>query len=76
MGDNKEFIYIKLFRNPKEVGEFVVSSGLITSTKEELENKIGMKIDEWKNICENSLNDNTKGELFRDILLKRLSEVF
>lgn len=76
MGDNKEFIYIKLFKNPMEVGDFVVSSGLITSTKEELEEKIGMKIEEWKNLCENTLKDKVKGEAFRDILLKRLSEVF
>ena len=59
-----------------EVGDFVVSSGLITSTKEELEEKIGMKIEEWKNLCENTLKDKVKGEAFRDILLKRLSEVF
>lgn len=76
MGDNKEFIYIKLFRNPEEVGDFVVSSALLTSTKEELEKKIGMKIDEWKDVCQNSLKDSTKGEVFRDILLKKLSEVF
>jgi len=76
MGDNKEFIYIKLFSSPEEVGDFVVSSALLTSTEEEIENKIGMKINEWKNVCQNSLKDSAKGEIFRDTLLKRLSEVF
>ena len=62
--------------DPEEVGDFVVSSALLTSTKEELENKIGMKIYEWKDVCQNSLKDSTKGEVFRDTLLKKLSEVF
>ena len=75
MGDNKEFIYIKLFKSPEEVGDFVVSSALLTSTTEEIESKIGMKIEEWKDVCQNSLKDVTKGEIFRDTLLKKLSEV-
>lgn len=75
MGDNREFIYIKLFKSPEEVGEFVVSSAAMTNTEEELERKIGMKIDEWKNLCENTLKDKVKAEKFREILLKKLSEV-
>ena len=76
MGDNNEFIYIKFFSTPKELGEFVISSGLITSTEEELEDKIGMSIDEWENICENALTDVNSGEKFRSTLIKKLSEVF
>ena len=75
MGDNREFIYIKLFKSPEEVGEFVVSSATMTNSEDELENKIGMKIDEWKNLCENTLKDKVKAEKFREILLKKLSEV-
>lgn len=75
MGDNKEFIYIKLFRSPEEVGDFVVSSTLLTSTEEELENRIGMKLETWKSVCKDSLKDAAKGEIFRDTLLKKLSEV-
>lgn len=75
MGDNREFIYIKLFRTPKEVGDFVVESALMTNTEKELETKIGMKIDEWKNVCENTLKDKIKGEKFQQILLKKLSEI-
>ena len=75
MGDNREFIYIKLFKTPQEVCDFVVSSAAMTNTEGELENKIGMKIDEWKSLCENTLKDNMKSEKFREILLKKLSEV-
>lgn len=75
IGDNKEFLYIKVFRSPEEVGEFVISSGLITSTKQELESRIGMKIEAWKEICRESIHDAEKGEIFRYVLSKKLSEV-
>ncbi len=75
IGDNREFLYIKLFKSPKEVGDFVVSSATITNSEGELESKIGMKIDEWLNLCENTLKDKKSAEKFRQILLKRLSEV-
>ena len=75
IGDNREFLYIKLFKSPKEVGDLVVSSATITNSEGELESKIGMKIDEWLNLCENTLKDKKCAEKFRQILLKRLSEV-
>lgn len=75
IGDNREFLYIKLFKSPKEVGDFVVSSATITNSEGELESKIGMKIDAWLNLCENTLKDKKCAEKFRQILLKRLSEV-
>ena len=40
MGENTEFIYIKVFSTPEELGEFVISSTLVTSTEKELENII------------------------------------
>ena len=76
MGDNREFIYIKIFKSPKELGDFVVSSATMTDTEDELEEKIGMKTDEWMNVCEGALNDKLKAEKFREILLKKLTEVF
>jgi len=76
MGDNTEFIYIKIFKTPEELGEFVISSTLITSTEKELESRVGMTIDEWRNVCKLAIKDSDKGELFRKILLRKLSEVF
>lgn len=75
MGDNKEFIYIKIFNTPKELGEFVISSILLTSSEKELEDRIGMPIENWKNICESTITNPANGEIFRNILLKRLSQV-
>ena len=71
IGDNKEFLYIKVFWTPEELGEFVISSMLITSTEEELENRIGMTIDEWRDICKFAVKDFIKGEKLRNILLKK-----
>ena len=76
MGDNREFLYIKFFKTPEELGEFVISSTLLTSTQQELENRIGMKIDEWRDICKAATSDFMKGTTFRNILLKKLNEVF
>lgn len=76
MGDNKEFLYIRIFKTPEEVGEFVISSSLMTSTEAEIESKIGMTLDEWRNVCKSCIKDSVKGQLFRNILLKKLTEVF
>ncbi len=76
MGDNNEFIYIKFFSTPKELGDFVVSSGLMTSSEEELEEKLGISLEEWKHICENAISNKDSGEKFRKILLRKLTEVF
>lgn len=76
IGDNKEFIYIKVFKTPEELGEFVIKSMLITSTEKELENSIGMTIDEWRNVCKFAINNLIKGETFREVLLKKISKVY
>lgn len=76
MGDNTEFLYIKVFKTPEELGEFVISSTLLTSTQQELEQRIGMTIDEWRDMCKFATSDSIKGSIFRKILLKKLSEVY
>ncbi|AOR22497.2 hypothetical protein [Clostridium taeniosporum] len=75
-GDNKQFLYLKIFRNARELGDFVISSGLITNTEKELEKKIGVPLEKWKDICEDVVKDKDNGEKFRNVLLKRLTEVF
>jgi len=75
-GDNKEFLYIRILKTPEELGDFVISSILLASTAEELESRIGMTIEEWRELCKSATSDFAKGEMFRNILLKKLSEVF
>jgi hypothetical protein len=76
IGNNQRFIYIKVFNTPEEVGEFVISSSLITSTEKEFENKIGMTIEEWREVCKFAISNSDKGELFKEVLRKKLSEVY
>lgn len=76
MGNNKQFLYIKIFSTAEELGEFVISSSIITNTEKELESKIGMTVSEWRDICKYAINDSIKGEIFKDILQKKLGEVY
>lgn len=74
-GDNLEFLYLKVFETTEELGEFVVTSSYITSTEEEFKNRIGVTVEEWREICQKAVKDLTTGAKFRDILLKSLTEV-
>lgn len=74
-GDNQEFLYLKVFNKPEELGDFVVQSSYMASTDEEFKNIIGKNIEGWKEICTKSIKNKEYGELFRDILQKNLTEV-
>ena len=74
-GDNREFLYLKIFNTPKELGEFVVNSSYMTTTEREFKDRIGISIPEWNNICERANKNKRDGEKFRDILLKSLTEI-
>ena len=74
-GNNKEFLYLKIFDNPKDLGEFVISSSYITTTEEDFIERTGINIGQWKNICEKAHINKSEGEKFRDILLKSLTEI-
>lgn len=74
-GDNKEFLYLKIFDNPKELGEFVVNSSYITTTEEDFIERTRISLVEWRKICENADENKRNGEKFRDILLKSLTEI-
>jgi hypothetical protein len=74
-GDNKEFLYLKIFDNPKDLGEFVVSSSYTTTTEEDFIERTGIDIVKWKSICEKAHINKSDGEKFRDILLKSLTEI-
>lgn len=74
-GDNTEFLYLKIFKSSKDVGEFVVNATLVTTSMENFERKIGVDIEEWRKICEKAPSDEIFGEKFRDIIKKNLSEI-
>lgn len=74
-GDNKEFLYLKIFNTPKDLGEFVVNSSYMTTNDSEFKERTGVSISQWKDICEKADKGKSDGEKFRDILLKSLTEI-
>lgn len=74
-GINEEFLYMKIFKNPVELGEFVIESIMITNNEKDFKRKIGVTIDEWKYICKNVNNDIDVGEIFQQIIQRNLSEI-
>lgn len=76
VGDSKKFMYLRAFKTPAEVGEFIVSSFLCTGAEDELEEKLGLSIDELRNVCNLALKDDYSAQMFKDILQKKLSDVF
>ena len=74
IGDNKEFLYLKIFSSAEEVGDFVLKSNYITRRNEK-EIESGLTVEDWKEICEKAEYDKIYGEKFKDILLKSLTEI-
>ena len=74
-GDSTEFLYLKIFNTPEELGEFVINSSYMSSSVEEFEKMSSKSIDDWKIICSTADKDKITGEAFRKILLKYLTEV-
>lgn len=75
LGNNKEFLYMKIFKTPVELGEFVVESTMLTNSEKEFEDKVGVSIERWSEICKNVNKSEGFNEEFRKILKKNLSEV-
>lgn len=74
-GDSREFLYLKIFQKPEELGKFVVESNYMSANEEEFKDKINADSDEWLEICKKSITNKIYGESFRKILQKNLTEV-
>ena len=74
-GDNKEFLYLKIFRNPEELGNFIVDSTMLTNDENTFISKTGVTVSEWKKICSEAIKNELSAEKFKEILQKNLSEV-
>lgn len=74
-GDSREFLYIKMFETSEEVGKFVLESNYMSSRQEEIDKKTDKELNLWLDICKNATVDKKSGELFRDVLQKKLTEI-
>ena len=74
-GNNNEFLYLKIFNTPEELGEFVINSSYMSNSEEDFKNKYSETIDDWREICRTAETEKVTGDAFRKILLKYLTEV-
>ncbi|SHE48896.1 hypothetical protein [Clostridium fallax] len=74
-GSSSEFLYINVFKNSKELGEFVLKTNLLTDFEKNFEETIGCTEEQWLSLCDNVVNDDTAEEKFKEILEKHLNEV-
>lgn len=74
-GDNREFLYLKVFEKAEDLGNFVIESSYMTSSEEDFKNKTHKDISTWHEICANATTNKAAGEAFRKILQKSLTEV-
>lgn len=74
-GNNKEFLYLKILRNAEELGEFVIDSAMIIGDEEQFIDKVGLNIEQWRNLCRQATKFEEAGSEFRSILQKNLSEI-
>lgn len=75
LGDDDEFLYLKVFNNAEELGKFVVETNLQTDCEDCYEKAIGMTTEEWYKVCENAHKNKEDEEKFKTILFKHLEDV-
>ncbi|SHJ74409.1 hypothetical protein SAMN02745163_02487 [Clostridium cavendishii DSM 21758] len=75
IGNNSEFLYLNVYKNSEELGNFVVNTNIQTDFSKSFEEKIGLSESEWLDLCKNPLKDKSTQEKFKNILYKHLSDV-
>ena len=74
-GDSSEFLYLKIFEKPEELGKFVLESNYMSSSEVEINEKTHKDNITWLDMCKKSTSNKKYGEKFREILQKNLTEV-
>lgn len=74
-GDSSEFLYLKIFEKPEELGKFVIESNYMSSSEDEFKKKTNEDIETWLEICKDATINKKAGEVFGKILQKSLTEV-
>ena len=74
-GDSSEFLYLKIFEKPEELGKFVLESSYMSSSEDELKEKTNEDTTTWLEMCKKATTNKKSVEQFRRILQKNLTEV-
>ena len=74
-GDSAEFLYIKIFNRPEEMGQYIIDSCKLTGQYSDITKSSNLTEEDWIDLCKSADKDIDKGERFRNILLKKLTEI-
>ena len=74
-GDSSEFLYLKIFEKPEDLGRFVLDSSYMLNSEELFRKENTEDITEWLELCKNATTNKQAGEKFRNILQKNLTEL-
>lgn len=75
LGNSTEFLYLNVYNNAEELGQFVLSTNEQTDYKKDFEEKIGLSAEQWLELCKNAHKDKEAEAIFKSILFKQLTEV-
>lgn len=75
LGDSTEFLYLKVFKDAKELGEFVVNTNNQTDYEKIFEEKIELTEEKWLTLCNEAHTNREAGEMLKQILFKQLKEI-
>ncbi|WP_238884174.1 hypothetical protein [Clostridium sp. YIM B02551] len=75
LGDNTEFLYLKIFSNPKELADFVIDTTNMTSIGEKFEKELGVDQEGFRKICLMASEDSECEKKLKNILSRKLTEI-
>ncbi|WP_024614904.1 hypothetical protein [Clostridium sp. Ade.TY] len=75
LGDNSKFLYIKVFKKASDLAEFIKDSVSMTGKSEEFKNTIGISTEDFVEISHKISHDKEASNIFRKIILDKLTEV-
>lgn len=75
LGDSTEFLYLKVFKNAMELGDFVLKTNMDTDYENVFEKHCNMNSEEWLKLCYDSSKSFEAGQRLKGILFKELKEI-
>jgi len=75
VGNNTEFLYLKVFSNAEELADFVIETANMTSLGENFQKELGVDEEGLRKICMNAHKDKASEKMLKDILSKKLTEI-
>lgn len=75
LGNSTEFLYLRVFKNPVELGDFVLNTNMQTDYEDTFEIGTSITTDEWIKLCYDAVDNEEAGESLKQILFKELKDI-